>query len=165
MTYACRQQFEPVCCNNKINNSFISLHYIQLNSDKQLITDNKKILVEKGWAKVNSDLKSTNYPLKDTGITQSAKIKEPHSKKAIAGFICGLSGFLLFTLIWVPIFLRILGIIFSISGLHQTNKSEKITKRGKGFAIVGLILGILALIGVLTYATIIIFFPDLIIKL
>ena len=64
------------------------------------------------------------------------------SGMAIAGFICGIVGLLLVLITGWPFLLGTLGTIFSAIGLGQTSKGKK----GKGFAIAGLITGILAIV-------------------
>ncbi len=64
---------------------------------------------------------------------------------ALAGFICGIVGLLLALIMGWSFLLGILGVIFSAIGLGQIRKNP--TKwKGKGFAIAGLIAGILAIV-------------------
>lgn len=64
----------------------------------------------------------------------------PSNNLGIAGFICGLVGFLGW---WVPVagfILGVLGVVLSSCGLVSANR----TGSGRGLAIAGLVLGILA---------------------
>jgi len=58
---------------------------------------------------------------------------------AIAGFVCSLVGLILVLLTGWPFLLGTAGVVFSAIGLGQTARGV----RGKGFAIAGLIIGIL----------------------
>ena len=83
-------------------------------------------------------------------FTKSTNDDEPSNKKdkqrlsgfALAGFICSTVGLLLALIIGWPFLLGTLGTIFSAIGLGETSKGKK----GKGFAIAGLVMGILAII-------------------
>lgn len=68
--------------------------------------------------------------------SQSQTVKARTSGLAIAGFVCGLIGFLL---PFPFIFLGPVAIILSIIALVQINKNENV--KGLGFGIAGLILG------------------------
>lgn len=62
---------------------------------------------------------------------------------AILGFVFSILGILLLVLLGFPFFMALLGIIFSAIGLAQINKGKG---KGKAFAIVGLILGIITIL-------------------
>ncbi|TES90753.1 MAG: DUF4190 domain-containing protein [Candidatus Cloacimonadota bacterium] len=68
--------------------------------------------------------------------SQSQTVKAKTSGLAIAGFVCGLIGFIL---PFPFIFLGPVAIILSIIALVQINKNENV--KGLGFGIAGLILG------------------------
>lgn len=65
--------------------------------------------------------------------------KDDLSGMAVAGFVLSLLGLLFFFLPGFGILLGILGLIFSIIGLIQTSNGRS----GKGFAIAGLVLGLI----------------------
>jgi hypothetical protein len=64
------------------------------------------------------------------------------SGMALAGFICGVLGLILVLITGWPFLLGTLGTVFSAIGLNETSKGKK----GRGFAIAGLITGIMAIV-------------------
>ena len=80
---------------------------------------------------------------KNSKITLSAADETDISVMALAGFICSGVGFLLLISYGWPFFLGTLGVIFSAIGMAKTGKDKK---KGKIFAIAGLLLGILVIV-------------------
>lgn len=100
--------------------------------------------------KINPSIKAESKKGIKT-ITKNTDEEPKMSGWAIAGFICGTLGLLLVLIIGWPFLLGTLGTIFSAIGLGQTSKGKK----GKGFAIAGLITGILAIVIFWIYVAII----------
>lgn len=60
----------------------------------------------------------------------------------VAGFICGLLGFLL-SIAYIGVVLCVLGIVFGAIGMSNVKNNPK--RKGRGLAVAGLILGIIGL--------------------
>jgi hypothetical protein len=65
---------------------------------------------------------------------------DEYSTAAIIGFSCSIVGLILLFTVGFPFLLGVMGIIFSSVGLKKTRQDGK---RGKAFAVIGLIIGIL----------------------
>ena len=98
---------------------------------KKAVLDFKK---EKRLAK-----KKTKKELKKISNSINEGGEGELSTFALVGFIASLVGLILFVLFAWPFLLGTLGVIFSSIGLSETKKG----KTGKGFAIAGLVIGIL----------------------
>jgi hypothetical protein len=71
----------------------------------------------------------------------------PANGLAVAGFVCGIVGAVLFWTVWGGIILGILGVIFGAVGLSKANGGAP----NKGLAMAGLILGAVAVVGSLLF--------------
>lgn len=87
-------------------------------SFKENLKDKAKFLTSNSKSKANEDLKVDAF--------------------ALVGFISGVVGLLIF-----PFFLGTVAVVFSAIGLSRISKGKS---RGKGFAIAGLVLGIISVV-------------------
>lgn len=81
---------------------------------------------------------------KNLGEAVTHLVQTRISRKAIAGFTCGLLGFLFFLIVPLSILLGILAIILSSIALSQIKRNKYTT--GTGLGVAGLVLGIIDLV-------------------
>jgi hypothetical protein len=137
--------------NDQISTPFAEIHE-QTTTEVVQNPDTKTEITQK--EEQNTEVKPEENPKTPTLITKNKEAKksllanrangEEFDGLSIGGFICGISGFLLLFAgggVLSPI-LFILGIVFGGIGLSRTNKGNK---KGKGFAIASLVLGILGI--------------------
>lgn len=120
------------------------------------------IMMNFGMARSSFSANVKSEELRDTTRTE-LKVAKPQetntygklSGSAVAGFVCSIIGLALIaslSFFFLGILSSVTGIILSAIGLSQTNKGQQ----GKGFAIAGLILGIIGVAiatGIIYYFT------------
>lgn len=144
--------FAPTVTEDNITASVDNQQIILPQKGKINLLSSHKLKTAEEEIKINPSIKSELKRGIKT-ISQNTDEEPKMSGMAIAGFICGILGLLLVLITGWPFLLGTLGTIFSAIGLGQTSKGKK----GKGFAISGLITGILAIVIFWIWVAIIVF--------
>jgi hypothetical protein len=138
---------------NEIIQNTLEDNEVSINKNQMATNDNKTIILSNevknyflgkpsAYRNKESPISQLNSPAKIASIKDSKNL----SVIAIAGFVCSIIGVaLIFNLsLSSAILFLILGIVLSLIGLIETNINiNNRNKRGKGFAIAGLIIGML----------------------
>jgi len=123
-----------------------------IDSKSFFIPSHQAISLQKATIQKTADFRSATRTVLSKSIQtlfSKQRIQSPaadelgFSGMAIAGFLCSAIGVLLWFTIVAPIVLGILGLVFSLIGLGETGKGKK---KGKGFAIAGIIIPFLPIV-------------------
>lgn len=134
--------------NKEINSDAIPFEHIQKENTSEVKTTKNPSQSYKSTeknAKIKPSLKSVIQFKKELKKINKASSKSEGGNIdgfALAGFICGILGFIFLFTLFFPFGMGLLAVIFSAIGLSTTSDG----KAGKGFAIAGLILGILTIL-------------------